>query len=107
MFIRFKLHWKDFTFTIRTTAFDLLIHANINGIMVYKSFSLLCDPGLIMAHLVFSNTAKKKDTFSKLFLDNAHVQHTEEIHRFDTMVYCLPFFSHLYVGYCSLYSLVT
>lgn len=62
-----------FYFCIHTTAFDLLICANINGIMIKTSVSLLCDPALIMAHLVFSNTARKKDMFSKLFLGNAHV----------------------------------
>lgn len=41
--------------------------------MIKTSVSLLCDPALIMAHLVFSNTARKKDMFSKLFLGNAHV----------------------------------
>lgn len=90
MFIRFKLHLKGFT--IHTTAFDLLICANINGIMIKKSFSFLCDPALIMVHLVFSNMVRKKDMFSKLFLGNAHVRHTKEINQFDTMVYCLPFF---------------
>lgn len=40
--------------------------------MIKTSVSLLCDPALIMAHLVFSNTARKKGMFSKLFLGNAH-----------------------------------
>lgn len=60
--------------------------------MIKKSFSLLCDPALIMALLVFSNTARKKHMFRQLFLGNAHVQHTEEIHQFDTIVYCLSSF---------------
>lgn len=54
--------------------------------MIKTTVSLLCDTVLIMAHLVFSNTARKKGMFSKLLLCNTHLWRIRELHQLDMMM---------------------
>lgn len=76
--------------------------------MIKTTVSLLCDTVLIMAHLVFSNTARKKGMFSKLFLCNTHLWYIREIHQLDTMMdHHFSLFPPKHLDYYSMCSLVT